>query len=322
MKEHGHSLIFYIIFCQILCVLSRTFTIVNQCSTTIWPAYYTDPNSPQINYQTGWEAKSCSSVSFDVPTQWSGRMWARTECSSNGTCATGSCVGGIVCSASTGNPPVTLGEWTLAATGFDNYDISLVDGFSLPLAITTTVSCPAPSCPTDFVATGCPDPSLQIKDTLGNVVACDSACTALNTSLRANSPICCTGSYATPANCPASGVPFYSQYKTGCPAAYAYAYDDSTSLSVCPAQNSANYKVVWCPNTSCGNNLDGMGSTTNTTAIPGATGSSESKANQGRLTTRATGYKPIWELPKLLSLFLAFKDLVAFRQMLRIPLMY
>jgi len=162
--------------------------------------------------------------------------------------------GGLQCAASTGEPPATLAEWTLAATGQDNYDVSIVDGFSLPMAITTTVGCPEPSCPTDFDATGCPDKSLQVIDSSGKVVGCKSAClaTVQNNTAGTDSAICCTGTHNTLSTCPASGIPYYSEFKAGCPTAYVYAYDDKAALVTCPSTSAANYGLVFCPSSSCG----------------------------------------------------------------------
>lgn len=67
-----------------------------------------------------------------------------------GTCDTGDCGGALKCGGSGGNPPATLAEITLhGADGNDFYDISLVDGYNLPLAMTPaggTGKCGAPEC--------------------------------------------------------------------------------------------------------------------------------------------------------------------------------
>ena len=69
------------------------------------------------------------------------------------------------CPGSTGKPPVTLAEFTLGdGAGNDTYDVSLVDGFNLPMAIVPMpgtftrgarqdeYDCGAPTCAKDFNA--------------------------------------------------------------------------------------------------------------------------------------------------------------------------
>ena len=64
-----------------------------------------------------------------------GRVWPRTGCSfdstGKGSCQTGDCGGVLVCT-SFGQPPATLAEFTIGG-GTDFFDISLVDGFNVPM---------------------------------------------------------------------------------------------------------------------------------------------------------------------------------------------
>ncbi|TFK31574.1 thaumatin [Crucibulum laeve] len=62
-----------------------------------------------------------------------------------------------------------------------------------------------------------------------------------------NLPNCCSGSHNTPATCPSSGVAFYSYFKGNCPKAYAYPYDDPTSLFTCDSNLKADYTLTFCP---------------------------------------------------------------------------
>jgi len=72
----------------------------------------------------------------------------------------------------------------------------------------------------------------------GVVVACKSACNAYGSARY-----CCTGQYGTPAAC---GPTSYSQvFKSACPAAYSYAYDDASSTFTCSGASS--YDVTFCP---------------------------------------------------------------------------
>ncbi|KAI3794281.1 hypothetical protein L1987_36910 [Smallanthus sonchifolius] len=68
-------------------------------------------------------------------------------------------------------------------------------------------------------------------------VACRSACEAFGDPMY-----CCSGAYSTPQTCNPTS---YSEYfKTACPSAYSYAYDDGTSTFTC---SSANYVITFCP---------------------------------------------------------------------------
>ncbi|KAF7313153.1 Thaumatin-like protein [Mycena kentingensis (nom. inval.)] len=236
---------------------ARTFTVKNSCSYTVWPAIFTDLNAGSAlpDQPTGWEAAPGSSVSFTVPDNWTaGRIWGRTECdfSTNPgptSCSTGGCNGGLLCDAHTGTgvPPVTLAEFTLAGGGTtDNYDVSLVDGFNIPMTVTNNVGCDIPSCPVDLNA-NCPS-ELQHDNASGKVVGCLTACSANLDGNPSDSANCCSGSHNVPATCPPSGVQFYSYFKDNCPNSYAYAYDESsgTALWYCDSSKAADFTVTFC----------------------------------------------------------------------------
>ena len=125
---------------------SVTFTLTNNCPFTIWPATLNGAGSIQLA-STGFKLASNASSTLDVPRPWSGRFWARSHCSTDTSsgkfyCATGDCGSGqIACNGAGGIPPVSLVEFTLAAdNGQDFYDISLVDGFNLPVKGNTTIT--------------------------------------------------------------------------------------------------------------------------------------------------------------------------------------
>ncbi|RDX52527.1 thaumatin-like protein [Lentinus brumalis] len=237
---------------------ARTFTVYNNCPFTIWPAHFTDPNngSPRPNYPTGWAQNAYQSVSFSVPDNWAaGRIWARRNCDFSvnpgpNSCLDGGCNGGLQCDPKTGGgvPPATLAEFTLgAADGSDWYDVSLVDGYNLPVRISNNKGCHVADCPVDL-GPNCPAALKGPFDSTGFPVGCKSACLA-GIGDPANSPNCCTGSHNTAATCPPSGVAYYSYFKQNCPNSYAYAYDESsgTALWTCSASLKADYTVTFCP---------------------------------------------------------------------------
>ncbi|RDX57534.1 thaumatin-like protein [Polyporus arcularius HHB13444] len=237
---------------------ARTFTVVNKCPYTIWPALFTDSNvSPSKPDQTtGWEQAAGQTVTFNVPNDWqAGRIWGRRDCdfSTNpgpNSCVTGGCNGGLVCDPVTGGgvPPATLAEFTLGLNGLpDNYDVSLVDGYNLPVRIDNNKGCPVADCPVDL-APSCPAEIQGPFDADGDPVGCKSACLA-GLDNPADSANCCTGSHNMPATCPPSGVKYYSYFKQNCPNAYAYAYDESSgsALFTCDAALAADYTITFCP---------------------------------------------------------------------------
>ncbi|KIJ56348.1 hypothetical protein M422DRAFT_150344 [Sphaerobolus stellatus SS14] len=237
----------------------RTFTVVNNCPFTIWPALFTDLNvgTAVPNFPTGWEAPAFNSVTFEVPTNWkAGRIWGRRDCDFTITpgaqaCLDGGCDGGLLCDPhiGTGVPPASLAEWTLSGDGNqDFYDTSLVNGYNLPLRITNNVGCPVADCPIDL-GPGCPDPLKGPFDSTGFPVGCKSACEADLDGNPNDSPNCCSGSFSTPQTCTRFGVEFYDYFKSNCPNSYAFAFDESsgTALWKCDSSLNADYTLTFCP---------------------------------------------------------------------------
>lgn len=224
---------------------SVKITVTNNCQYTIWPGVLTSPPQPQLS-NTGFELASKASRSIDVPAPWNGRFWARTGCSTDGsgrfTCATADCGSGQVsCNGNGGATPASLVEFEIVANGGqDFYDISLVDGFNLPVSLAPqggTGDCTAPSCAANVNA-ACPA-VLQVKGSDESVISCKSACIAFG-----QPQYCCTGDCCnTPEKCPPTD---YSRFfKSQCPQAYSYAFDDPTSLFSC--FGGPNYSITFCP---------------------------------------------------------------------------
>ncbi|KAA3466390.1 thaumatin-like protein 1b [Gossypium australe] len=193
---------------------SSTFMFKNNCPYTVWLGILTGAG-PQLS-STGFELASQASLNLNVLPPWSGRFWGRTHC-------------------------VTTDEFTLAPNnGKYFYDISLVDGFNLPLSVTPhgrSLGCNTTSCATDVNAV-CPSELQVIKGLGGGVIACKSACLAFKQPQH-----CCTGAYNSPATC--QPTKYSKIFKSQCPQAYSYAYDDKTSTFTCTG--GANYVVTFCP---------------------------------------------------------------------------
>ncbi|XP_044487868.1 thaumatin-like protein 1b isoform X5 [Mangifera indica] len=224
---------------------SASFKLINRCRRTIWPGFLSGANSPPLS-STGFELRTGKSRTLTIPKSWSGRLWARTLCAhhSNQTfsCVTGDCGSGKVeCAGAGAAPPATLAEFTLnGASGLDFYDVSLVDGYNLPMLILpkggSGGGCSATGCLVDLNG-ACPADLRVARGTQGPSVACKSACEAFG-----DPRYCCSEAYNTPDTC---GPSVYSLFfKHACPRAYSYAYDDKTSTYTCA---SADYVIIFCP---------------------------------------------------------------------------
>jgi len=166
-----------------------------------------------------------------------------------------------------GLPPITAVEFNFDADGVDYYDLSMVDGYNLPINIypgdlvtANPISGPNTQANGKFYnGTGivetyqdvnllCPA-SLQVKDSMGRVVGCRSTCACYYDDLGGCLPQpCCPGkdtnSDSPTYNCtgydngtgclPGEWGPEYANgayvFKTAAPYAYSYAYDDGSSL--------------------------------------------------------------------------------------------
>jgi hypothetical protein len=109
------------------------------CSVVGTWGYSQNCATPTHPGEGGFSLAPKQSKTFSVPDDWcSGRIWARTRCSSSSgvfKCETGDCGPAIPCQH-TGNAPATLAEFTLGgSTKPDYYDMSLVDGYNVGMEI-------------------------------------------------------------------------------------------------------------------------------------------------------------------------------------------
>jgi hypothetical protein len=206
----------------------RYYLVSNQCTQTVWAAALPASTFP------GGAVEMPPGYSFEVRVAdgWSGRIWGKTQCTTTN--------GKLSCASDAF--PASLAELTLTktpATGLDFYDVSLVDGFNLPIELVAIghtpdaghpYDCGDPSCVQDLNAT-CPQP--LIDQVNGVTIACaNDECKVLGGN-DAASPDC---------KYPNQYTEFF---KTACPTAYSYPYDDPTSTFTCKGENS--YAVVFCP---------------------------------------------------------------------------
>jgi hypothetical protein len=196
-----------------------TFQVINRCGNTLWPAALPGGGA-RLDPGKTWTVEVPAGTS-------SARIWARTGCrfdgAGRGSCETGDCGGALKCAVS-GRTPATLAEYTLGNP--DYIDISLVDGFNVPMSFRCGGK--GPSCAADVNAR-CPA-ALKVPG------GCASACEKLG-----GDTYCCRGPYTD--KCPPTN---YSRFFKGlCPDAYSYAKDDQTSTFNCP--QGSNYDIVLCP---------------------------------------------------------------------------
>lgn len=209
---------------------SHKFTFKNSCDETLWVGSFGQNGTPALK-GGGWEMpKGGDPVVVEVPVGNSGRIWPRTGCSFNAEgncptegvncCKTGGCLEadnktfGLEC-AQTGVPPASLLEWTLDAPSgngpIDYYDMSLVDGWSVPMSMTPVAGTyneqPDPGigswwCEVD----GCDSSSLVCPDAYkvdGSPLSCWSPCMAAKNAGSADAEkLCCTCSLTDPITCP------------------------------------------------------------------------------------------------------------------------
>nr|CAB3472491.1 unnamed protein product [Digitaria exilis] len=215
---------------------SIKFSIINQCSTTIWPAVVPG-GGVRLDPGESWTLNMTASTG-------PGRVWPRTGCSfdstGNGSCQTGDCGGVLACTTSSGKPPVTLGEFTIGG-GTDFFDISLVDGFNVPMDFLPVPAngqggqacSKGPRCAAN-ITSQCPS---ELKAPGG----CNSACTVFK-----QDKYCCTGN-ASNACEPTTYSVFFVR---GCPDAYSYSRDaDSSTTFTCPS--GTNYQRHFSFTSSC-----------------------------------------------------------------------
>lgn len=220
--------------------------IVNNCTQHIWPAFLGNTGQPAL-HDGGFHLHRGHHAVVKAPKWWSGRMWARQGCRFNrtghGSCLTGDCNGQLRCMGAGEKPPATLIELTLGThispTHF--YDVSVVDGFNLPVSVVAAgaggAGCRVAACEADLNVC-CPS-NLAVRRGRGGgqVVGCKSACLGMGSD-----EYCCKGEFGSPQTCKPSA---YSRFfKDICPKASTYAFDEPTALDTCMAKE---YIITFCP---------------------------------------------------------------------------
>uniref|UniRef100_A0A1J3FT34 Thaumatin-like protein 1 n=1 Tax=Noccaea caerulescens TaxID=107243 RepID=A0A1J3FT34_NOCCA len=265
-------------------VMSRTFIVTNKCEYTVWPGVLSNAGVSPLP-TTGFVLQKGETRTIDAPSSWGGRFWGRTLCSTDSdgkfSCATGDCGSGkLECSGTGAAPPTTLAEFTLDGSGgLDFYDVSLVDGYNVQMLVVpqggSGQNCSSTGCLVDLNGK-CPS-ELRVNNSavggggsgeqaVASAMGCKSACEAFQ-----KPEYCCSGAFGSPDTCKPSS---YSRiFKSACPRAYSYAYDDKTSTFTCA--KSPNYVITFCPSPNATLRSSEEKSTHTTTTTSGSTSSSQ-----------------------------------------------
>ncbi len=219
----------------------RVVYVQNKCPQTVWLTALANSGKSPYGSETVFAMQPNTCKNLLLPSGWAGRFYGKVGCSN---AAGAGCFPG----------PFTLAEINFVQGSDDFYDISLVDGYNLPMTFTPVDSrgkpitgggasdrrCTSAGCTNDLLRT-CPS-ELQVRAGSDNrVVSCKSACS------RFGSPqYCCSGSFSCgPSCCPPTD---YSRiFSAACPYAYSYAYDDRAGTFTCPGSTaSGGYQLNFC----------------------------------------------------------------------------
>ncbi|KAE9456948.1 hypothetical protein C3L33_11156, partial [Rhododendron williamsianum] len=226
---------------------SRTFNLLNNCDHPVWPVIGSTGSSQLPT--SGFVLQTGQSKIINAPSNWSGRFWGRTGCAQHQStgefsCITGDCgTGKLECAGFDTLPPSTLVEFALDGFGgVDFYDVSLVNGYNLPILVVPqggsgTSDCKTAGCIVDLNAQ-CPW-ELSVTESEGNgIVACKSPCVRFG-----NPEYCCSGAYNSPETCKPT---LYAElFKKACPLSYSYVFDQNKTTFTCAA--GADYLITFCP---------------------------------------------------------------------------
>src|SRR6266487_3781630 len=130
----------FVVFAAVFAVAqaAHEFRVINHCSHTVWVGTLGNSGKPAPD-NGGFQLNSGQRKSVYVPNEWGGRFWGRTHCDGNMNCQTGFCGNNVQCNGAGGRPPCTLAEFTMDGWPPENrqdyYDVSLVDGYNLPVKI-------------------------------------------------------------------------------------------------------------------------------------------------------------------------------------------
>ncbi|KNA13180.1 hypothetical protein SOVF_119100 [Spinacia oleracea] len=229
------AIVFLTLHIQLFPGAATTFTVENNCNYTVWPVIQTASMDNGFSLLSG-ESKVVNNISATQAP--SGQLWGRTLCSTNRltgnfSCLTGDCGSGKMdCQGMTSTSPTTLIDFsTSKQINQDFYDVSVVDGYNIPVAVSPQgSSCAVTGCVFDLNDNKCPEKLRVINN--GNIIGCRNPC---DVSHSING-----------FDCKENGSSIWSLIlKKACPRAYTIPQDDATAAFSCPSPKS--YSVTFCP---------------------------------------------------------------------------
>lgn len=245
-------------------------TVKSNCAFPVWLQAMSNHGAPPVppgDVVVSLPQRGASHAYAALPAAWAGRFWPRLGCANpNGTdCASGEAV--PPCPPRGCEPPAdTKFEFNFASSS-TWFDVSLVDGYSLGVAIAPSRQDPSSGCVATQCALSLADcpanetlglGSLRVPGARGGVVQCLSPCKRWNwpAPLGMGRPedsapgvdLCCPTPPVSPAQCrggPVVDTEYVRLVHRECPSAYAYAYDDAAGLHTCPS--GTTFEVTLCP---------------------------------------------------------------------------
>nr|XP_023017000.1 pathogenesis-related protein 5-like [Leptinotarsa decemlineata] len=191
-------------YSMLTAVLAVEFQITNKERGPIQVGFQGNNGKPALE-NGGFILEQDATRSVWSESNWAGRIWARTWCDYN----TKHCL---------------TGDFNQLIS--NSFQIEPIGG----KGDGGQYSCKKSACPR-YLNDECPN-ELKLNTEHG-VVGCKSACLAFNTD-----QYCCRGAFGTPETCRSSTWPvnYPKFFKSRCPDAYSYAYDDHKSTFTCRAE--------------------------------------------------------------------------------------
>lgn len=252
---------------------------VSQCSQSgCGPKLVKCTKGPAIPYDGGFRLDPGQSKAVEAQSGWQLTMWARTGCTGSDndlTCETGTCKsafdgkGKLACGGIGSDYPATKGEIKFdGGGGCDFYDVSLNDGFNVPMTIAPVKDTTRPgTCSSGKYQCGIAGGSVNLNSILpaslsefafktvkGDTVGILSACKyTVQKDGKENLAVCCpaaegyTSDKCHPETWPANLQNIKNFFKTNLPNAYSWTYDDPTSTFQCTSMSkdvASDYTVT------------------------------------------------------------------------------
>lgn len=218
--------------CSELAPSQRCLRFINACDIPVWAGASgdVDPPAALAAIPRPLPPGSCEAVA--VTSVVGGRAWGAVDCVDD------------VCASDGSSGRGTLIQFTLPEQGIANYDVSLVDGFNLPMAIRPTgegaEACVPAICAEDLNAS-CPEGQRRHAEGSTAVAWCESICRACNAcpptcdTCPEVASVCCT-----PEVCGANERT--ALWDALCPDAIAYSGEGSPGCSV-----HTDFDIIYCP---------------------------------------------------------------------------